>query len=224
MENMTNDDEIKIKLEVCKDKTSGKLSIMAHFNTDAPNVFQDKDGYFWMPTVEEKDFMSEVFELMPTDAGFNSSEKPMPKPEADKDIKPTPEPEVNEDLKPTPTTPHDKDEETPTNLPQLENPIESTDFEVTDEDIKTDDFVKDIDNKLEEPPDKKDDETTEESKSDETEKKENDEGFIVEADSEAIDAALKKHTSTDETIVEADEQTIIDRVLSQKKKGKWGKR
>ncbi len=38
-----------------------------------------------------------------------------------------------------------------------------------------------------------------------------------------IENALKKHQASDEdkTIVEADEQTIIEKVLSQKKKGKW---
>jgi len=48
--------------------------------------------------------------------------------------------------------------------------------------------------------------------------------MVVEADQDAIEAALKKHTKEDETLVEADEQTIIDKVLSQKKKGRWSKR
>ena len=55
---MTKDNKINIKLEVCKDKTSGKLSITAHFNSSAPNVIQNKDGFFWMPTIEEKDLWS----------------------------------------------------------------------------------------------------------------------------------------------------------------------
>ena len=53
---------------------------------------------------------------------------------------------------------------------------------------------------------------------------EQDNGMIVEADAEAIDEALKKHSKDDESIVEADEQTIIDKVLSQKKKGRWSKK
>ena len=49
--------------------------------------------------------------------------------------------------------------------------------------------------------------------------------MIVEADADAIDDAIKKHTKEDdESIVEADEQTIIDKVLSQKKKGRWSKK
>ena len=66
----------------------------------------------------------------------------------------------------------------------------------------------------------------EEQKPDEPEgdKKEYGEDMVVEADQDAIEAALKKHTKEDETLVEADEQTIIDKVLSQKKKGRWSKR
>ena len=45
----------------------------------------------------------------------------------------------------------------------------------------------------------------------------------TEADEEAIDAALKKKQQGDKTIVEADEDTIVEKVLSQKKKGKWSK-
>jgi hypothetical protein len=49
------------------------------------------------------------------------------------------------------------------------------------------------------------------------------ERVIVEADDAAIDAALKRHIDDDKSFVEVDEQTILDRVLSQKKKGKWTK-
>ena len=42
MDNMTKDDKINIKLEVCRDKTSGKLLIIAHFDENAPNVSKDK--------------------------------------------------------------------------------------------------------------------------------------------------------------------------------------
>ncbi len=56
-------------------------------------------------------------------------------------------------------------------------------------------------------------------------KKEKDEKILREADNDAIEKALKKHVDNgnDDSIKEVDEQTIIDRVLSQKKKGKWGK-
>jgi hypothetical protein len=47
---------------------------------------------------------------------------------------------------------------------------------------------------------------------------------IAQADFEAIDAALKKHTDKENYMVQADEKTIIDKVISQKKKGKWNRR
>ncbi|MDH7507357.1 MAG: hypothetical protein QHH15_06210, partial [Candidatus Thermoplasmatota archaeon] len=50
---------------------------------------------------------------------------------------------------------------------------------------------------------------------------EKEERIMVEADDAAIEAALKKHKEEDNSFVEVDEQTIIDKVLSQKKKGKW---
>lgn len=56
-------------------------------------------------------------------------------------------------------------------------------------------------------------------------KKEKDEKLLREADNDAIEKALKKHVDigSDDSMKEVDEQTIIDRVLSQKKKGKWRK-
>lgn len=192
---MTKDDNINIKLEVCRDKTSGKLSIMAHFNSNASNVFKEKDGYFWVPTTEEKDLINEAFELMPIDADYTHSGKTIPKPEEIKEETSTPEPVIEEELKPTPATIPEEDEKKPTDLSPLEKPDESAFFEVTGEGVKTDDLGKDIDKETEDTSAKADEQTVEEPTSDEseTEKKEEDEGIIVEADSDAIEAALKKH-------------------------------
>ena len=83
------------------------------------------------------------------------------------------------------------------------------------------------DNKMEEPSPMEPHQPTENQNSSdmESEKKEEDEKIIVEADSEAIEAALKKRTDEedDKSMIAADEQTIVDRVLSQKKKGKWSR-
>ena len=56
-------------------------------------------------------------------------------------------------------------------------------------------------------------------------KKEKEEKLLKEADNEAIEKALKKHVNNgkDDSMKEEDEQTIIDRVLSQKKNIKWSK-
>jgi hypothetical protein len=53
-----------------------------------------------------------------------------------------------------------------------------------------------------------------------------DKGNFVEADTNVIEAALQKHTikEDDNTIVEANEETIINKFLNQKKKGKLSKK
>jgi len=54
-----------------------------------------------------------------------------------------------------------------------------------------------------------------------------DEGILVEADANAIENALRRHadkSDESESFKQADEQTIIDRVLRQKKKGKWSRK
>lgn len=232
---MTKNDKISIKLEVCRDKTSGKLSITAHFNSNASNVIQNKDGYFWMPTIEEKNLINEAFELFPVDGGYVSSVKTPSKVEEEDDGMPIPKPLAEEDID------SDLELKKPADLPPLETQNEPNDmFEVTDEHIKNDDFEKIIDERIDEAASKKDlkkndkkveELVVEEPKHDEvkpdhknSEKQDFDEDMIVEADQDAIEAALKKHTKEDDSIVEVDEQTIIDKVLSQKKKGKWSKR
>ncbi|RLF53601.1 MAG: hypothetical protein DRN24_00415 [Thermoplasmata archaeon] len=209
-------DKINIKLEVCRDNTSGKLTIMAHFDAKAPNVIIDKNGYSWMPTIEEKNLLTEAFELITpisytkpsTSNTYNTI----------KEEKPTPEPAIREET-PTSLETEPKTEEKPINNNDMP-PLEKTNdepvvFEVTEEKIE-----KDIDEKLGQ-------EASKTTGSETTTTKEKEEGgeekIIVEADSEAIEAALKKHIEKDkdDSFVEVDEQTIIDKVLNQKKKGKW---
>ena len=214
---MTKNNRTNLKLEVCKNKSSGKLSITAHFNSTAPNVFKNNDSYFWMPTEEEKDFLNEAYEFMAEDTDYNFSEKNIQKPKETKFI---PKPVTEEKLKPTVKIQPMEDWKKPTNLPPKEKTDEPAVFEVTDEENKTNDFDNTIDKNIDEDYVKTDKHTSYEF---EAKKKKEDQGIIVEANSEEIEAALKRHTDRDETIVEVDEQTIIDKVLSQKKKGKWGR-
>ena len=220
---MHKDEKIKIKLEVCKDKTSGKLSILAHFNSTASNVYEDKDGYSWVPTVEEKNFLSEAFELIPKDAYYSSTNKTSEKSEIDNEVKHTPETNNQEEFKPPSFEKSDEDQKS-TELPPTDKTEEPLKYDVTPNEVNTDELVKEIDKQIEEPPPKSDNEDKTNTESNEYEKKEDDEGIIVEADSEAIEEALKKHSANDESMVEADEQTIVDRVLNQKKKGRWSRR
>jgi len=275
---MVKDDKINLKLEVLKDKNSGQLLLMAHFNQNAPNVFKENENMLWMPTVEEKDFINEAFKLIPegstssppkekdlkpedskgfiseTEESKESSIKPedskgfisetedtegtISKPEELKEIisemedskeiisepgKPrviisNPEKSKENDtlesqsptkeFKPEDTSPVKKSEDSSINSESTED-IKTDD---TNKKIESDDIPPDIDESIIEELKAKELKTLEEEK---------DKAIIVEADADAIDAALKKRTNKDESIVEADEQTIIDKVLSQKKKGKW---
>lgn len=211
---MSKDNKVNIRLEVFKDRSSGKLSISAHFNHNAPNVYRDKDGYIWMPTEEEKDLINEAFGLVSVNSPVPSNKDNFEKWEEDKKIV-------------TATKIETKTErEKPMDAPPLNR--EPTVFKANANDIRTDEFVKDAekyDKKVQDVPDER--EMREQSKFDETEteKREEDAGFIVEADEDAINAALKKHVEKDDkAFVEADEQTIIEKVLNQKKKGKWSRK
>ena len=61
-----------------------------------------------------------------------------------------------------------------------------------------------------------------ETKDDSSKTVDKDKELPISADGKTIDEIVKrKKDGTDEIMVEADEETIIDRVLKQKKKGKW---
>jgi len=221
---MSKDDNVNIKLEVCKDKASGKLLIKAHFNKKAPNVFEEKSGTYWLPTVEEKNLLHEAFQLLPTDVYQN----PPDNYNVNNDTNPTDytqDPKTQENNNTNSYDDYNNDNVKTDDLPQFDNPNE-TDLPLTDdEQIKKDDDKGKIDKKVDDAIKKADKKTPDEIyNAPDTEKLLEDDGLIVEADSEAIEAALKKHSDRDKTLVEADEQTIIDKVLSQKKKGKWSKR
>jgi len=177
---MAKDDKIHIKLEICRDEGSNKLMITTHFDTNAPNFFKDDNGYFWMPTIEEKNLLNEAFELMPANSMTPFPVESIPKPPEKQEIPPP-----------------EKEEAPLEKMPSLEKTSESDVFKVTEEEAETESST--------------------------AEKKEEEKGFLVKADDEAIEAAIKKHVPAedDKSIVEADEQTIIEKVLSQKKKGRW---
>jgi len=205
---MVKNDNINIKLEVCKDKNSGKLSIRAHFDSNAPNFAMDKEGYFWIPTFEEKEFINEAFQLIPIDTSESNKEK-MQRIEENLDTKPV------------------------THFPKVEKQKETSiftksNFETKDEHLEKNVFEKreDIQNKRYETEDEEEEEEEkeEEPSYNEKEGRKKEERLIVEADDEAIEAAIKRRIEDDKSFVEVDEQTIIDRVLSQKKKGKWSKK
>lgn len=199
---MTKNDKIHIKLEIWKDEASKELKLLTHFDTTAPNFFKDKDDFLWVPTLEEKDFINEAFDLMPIGETTGKPEKTTPEPPEEKTPpEPSLPPVSKEEEKPEKKfSPFGrKEEEKPVDPQPLEKTQDETVFESTEEETKTDNVIVD------------------------TEIKEEDKGSLVKADDDAIEAALKKHDEEDKSIVEADEETIVEKVLSQKKKGKWSR-
>ena len=193
---MSKNDNINVRLEICKDKNSGKLSLRAHFDLNAPNVEMDKDGYFWFPTIEEKDFINEAFQLFNMNA-FTPTREKIQKTEDSLNKKPF------------------------INLPKVEKQKEPNVFEKTNSDTRDEHFERNIFEKRVDPSKKRYE--SEQYAHPESEKESNinkEEKIILEADDAAIDAAIKRRIQDDKSFVEVDEQTIIDKVINQKKKGK----
>jgi hypothetical protein len=195
---MAKNDKINIRIEVYKDKNSGKLSIRTHFDSNAPNVVMDSDGYIWMPTFEEKEFINEAFQLIPMET-FTPNKEKLEKAEENLGTKPI------------------------VHFPKIEKQKEPSVFKQTESDLTDEHSEKDVFEKKENINNKKFEKEQDELSSNEKEIRKKEERVIVEADNAAIDAALKRRMDDDKSFVEVDEQTILDRVLSQKKKGKWSK-
>ena len=194
---MPKDDNIHIKLEISKDKDTNELVITTRFEPGASNFLKDEYGYIWIPTPEEIKFINDAFELMPTDKISQPGKKPIKTIEKKEEKVETNKPQVKVEQKPEEPAPFErKIEKKPVSYAEKKD--EEMVFEVTEEE-----------------------KASEENPSRPI--KETGESFIVKADEKAIEKALKKDEDEDDTIKEVDEQTIIDKVLSQKKKGKWSK-
>ena len=193
---MPRNDNINVRLEVCKDKNSGKLSIRAHFDLNAPNIEMDKDGYIWVPTIEEKEFLNEVFQLFPLNNFAPTREKLQ-------------------------RTEENLNKKTFTTLPKTEKQKVPSVFEKTESNLKDNNPEKNIFEKRLESQNRRHEPAQEETIHHEREYSEKEEKLILEADDAAIDAAIKRRIADDKSFVEVDEQTIIDKVLSQKKKGRF---
>jgi len=168
---MINNNEINIRLELLKDKNTGKLSIAIRFDTKAPNVSFEKNEYIWMPTLAERDLINDAFKLiLDTNSGLTTQTEKIKETEENKEINQPDEIEIKKE--------------------------NNLDIKV---DVKNEDFPLEKNNK--------DDEI----------------GRIDETREEIIEETIEKHIKKEEPLKEADENTIIDKVLNQKKKGKWRK-
>ena len=187
---------------------------------------------------------------MPSDKSKTTDSVPKAEPELESNIEepePKPEPIAKEEAVPEPVLakeevipdPVEKEEPKP-EITELEKPIEKsqpTVFEATPQPLTPEpksqekelnfDLNKTLEPKTEAMSPKV--EVKQGIDTDDADKKSDknpEEGILVEADADAIEAALKKHSKDDkaDSFKEADEKTIVDRVLSQKKKGKWSKK
>ena len=222
---MAKDDNVHFRVELNKNKNSGKIDIVAHFDKKAPNVIIENNEYFWMPTIEEKDFLDEAFSLVPNDSKSTFIEKDASTSSDSPKIEepPTEETSKNDSKKDISEIKESIKKEIRAEQSQVDI---NNDTEEHNKKQNEEPAVFEVANKDENSNDKNQ-EPDKESKDKEKEKN-LDEAVIVEADSKAIEKALKKHQKKneeedDDSIVEADEKTIIDRVLQQKKKGKWKK-
>ena len=66
-------EKIHIKLELCKDKSSG-LTIIAHFDPEAPNFKKEGEKFTWFPNNKEKHFIKEAFDLISNTKNCNLEE------------------------------------------------------------------------------------------------------------------------------------------------------
>jgi len=143
---------------------------------------------------------------------ITQTQQPIPEPE--KTLQPEP---PKEEITQTQSIPDESTQEKKENLPPLEPDEEiKSGYEVAEQKIE-EELQK---RNQPQPEEKPKDENQEDKKNKEAEE---DNGMIVKADSEAIEEALRKHSQEkDESMVDVDEKTIIDKVLKQKKK--WNKK
>ena len=119
---MKKNENIHVKLQIEKDRNSGKLTLNVHFDKDTPNFYTDKNVLSWSPTIEEIGFVNEAFEMISKCKSYKHEKK------------------VNEDKVDTPvekkTEDHSKEEKTVASKPEkLDDDTEESD-ELSDSEKK----------------------------------------------------------------------------------------
>ncbi len=61
---MQKDENVFIKIQIDKDKSSGNFLLNINLNKESPNVTFDKDNLNWWPTEEEIDFLIETYKMV----------------------------------------------------------------------------------------------------------------------------------------------------------------
>ena len=58
------EDNINCKIELIKNPTTGRMSLTAHLNPQAPNITTDEHTISWTPTHEEQEFLIDAIHLL----------------------------------------------------------------------------------------------------------------------------------------------------------------
>lgn len=220
---MTEQNKLDIRLELIRDKSTGNLAILAHFDSKATNVFLDldKNEYIWIPTIEEKNLLNDAFNFFSSRYKLKEVETKETEIKASLPEKIPSEESLYEKIPQDYTKSEEKTEEL-SFFEKKENE-EPAIFEATEEKILSE--KTDNEHKKKEPMDVKVDiKSGEPEKETQTEQKKYEEEIIVETEDGVVEAALNKHTRNeyeDSNFVQGDEQTIIDKILSKKKKTRW---
>lgn len=270
---MPKENNVNIKIELCKDKSTNSLALMLHFFEKSPNIVIENSKYFWYPTEEEKNLINDSFAFIPGNSIKYTTPKPTssetvvneePKEEPIQELEiPTskPEPEITPSMNDIDTQPSQPDTPEPSfkeeeditpkvqinppvppmeepeikeekkkifqlnkKEPEISLPIEPTSPPMGEPEPAPDAYPPGPDETIKDNTAK--DENSDKKQDGTEEDKEEDEHIIVAADDAAIERALKKRNDKDEndSLVQADERLIIEKVLNQKKKGKWSKK
>lgn len=204
---LIKDDKINIKLELFKDRFSNKFSILTHFNQNAPNIQKDDEGFIWVPTIEERDLINDAFKLLSLDDYFNK-------------IKTSPQTieDTEKLIQPSQTESKNKQEISENNSSIKK---EKATYNIRKNEIKTENDSRNESSYFESinksPFEKK-------NKNQEINDKNIEENKFFEIDENSIEKELSTKGNKHDTKLDDEEQTIVDRVLNQKKKEKWSKR
>jgi hypothetical protein len=228
---MAKDNKIYVKILLEKEKSSGNMILTAHFDPQAPNYSKDKNGFLWYPTEAEIDFINEAFELIPryktTDRHFvnkTQEEQKVTAPPVEKQLEKEDKEVEQEDL---------EDYRSSDSAKTVEEPVEPETQNESEDHLEPESPPEEYEKQSDTPPEpeetqfeveEQDTTTQEELDQQEAEQKKQEEKILVEADEKTIDDMVKRKTGEiddDGLLVEVDKATIIDKVLKQKKKGKW---
>jgi len=189
--------KIHVKVELDRNPITKAIQLKTIFNPKAPNVFNEKKDFIWEPTAEEIEFLFQAFNMFPS-----TSQKQI-------------YPEIKEPEEDIPSRFSSEERYEETSDDSEENQQEEEQKEEQFEEVS----AKDETSSDEEPSEPKSEFDKMADSDDDFGEKEKDRVLIA-ADAKTIDEIVKRKRGNGEgTFKEANEETILDKILRQKKKG-----